>query len=194
MSCNTAPAISTGYQMSGMRKCTGWEIAHRGTIWILNRASRGLRSLGCSNSAGFHLVGLGGGNRGCWGGVQADACPITKSCLTLCNPMGCSLLGSTVHGFLLARILEWVAISFSTGRPLNIRIKQNLKTGPNCDWKPGKPIERLVTTASPHHLGLGSLLLVTFRASANQLQGPWGRNVNIYCISYLSAKCGLLSH
>ena len=65
MSCNTAPAISTGYQMSGMRKCTGWEIAHRGTIWILNRASRGLRSLGCSNSAGFHLVGLGGGNRGC---------------------------------------------------------------------------------------------------------------------------------
>ena len=60
--------------------------------------------------------------------------------------------------------------------------------GPNYDWKKGKPVERLVTTASPQHLGQGSLLLVTFRASTNQLQGPWGRNVNIYCIFYLSAK------
>ena len=34
-------------------------------------------------------------------------------CLTLCNPMGCSLLGSSVHGILQPRILEWVAIPFS---------------------------------------------------------------------------------
>ena len=32
---------------------------------------------------------------------------------TLCNPMDCSLPGSSVHGILQARILEWVAISFS---------------------------------------------------------------------------------
>ena len=32
--------------------------------------------------------------------------------LTLCNPMDCSLPGSSVHGFFHARILEWVAISF----------------------------------------------------------------------------------
>ena len=32
---------------------------------------------------------------------------------TLCNPMDCSLPGSCVHGILQARILEWVAISFS---------------------------------------------------------------------------------
>ena len=38
---------------------------------------------------------------------------ITQSCLTLCNRMGCSLPGSSVHGILQARILEWVAISFS---------------------------------------------------------------------------------
>ena len=33
----------------------------------------------------------------------------------LCNPMDCSLSGSSVHGILQARILEWVAISFSKG-------------------------------------------------------------------------------
>ena len=35
-------------------------------------------------------------------------------CLTLCEPMDFSPLGSSVHGILQARILEWVAIPFST--------------------------------------------------------------------------------
>ena len=38
---------------------------------------------------------------------------VAQSCLTLCDPMGCSLPSSSVHGILQARILEWVAISFS---------------------------------------------------------------------------------
>ena len=42
-------------------------------------------------------------------------CLVDWSYLTLCNPMGCSLPGSSVHGFLQARLLEWVAIPFSTG-------------------------------------------------------------------------------
>ena len=33
-------------------------------------------------------------------------------CPTLCDPMDCSLPGSSVHGILQARVLEWVAISF----------------------------------------------------------------------------------
>ena len=37
------------------------------------------------------------------------------SCLTLCNPMDCSPPGSSVHGILQARILEWAAIPFSRG-------------------------------------------------------------------------------
>ena len=37
------------------------------------------------------------------------------SCLFLCDPMECSLPGSTVHGMLQARVLEWVAIPFSGG-------------------------------------------------------------------------------
>ena len=42
---------------------------------------------------------------------------VAQSCLTLCDPMDCSLLGSSVQGILQARILEWVAISFSRGSP-----------------------------------------------------------------------------
>ena len=40
---------------------------------------------------------------------------VAKSCLTLCNPMDCSLPGSSVHGISQARIQKWVAISFSRG-------------------------------------------------------------------------------
>ena len=40
---------------------------------------------------------------------------VTQSCLILCDPMDCSLSGSSVHGILQARILEWVATSFSKG-------------------------------------------------------------------------------
>jgi len=40
---------------------------------------------------------------------------VAQSCPTLCDPMDCSPPGSTAHGILQARILEWVAISFSRG-------------------------------------------------------------------------------
>ena len=36
-----------------------------------------------------------------------------QSCLTVRDPMDCSLPGSSVHGILQAKILEWVAMSFS---------------------------------------------------------------------------------
>ena len=41
-------------------------------------------------------------------GILGDFCLVTKSCLTLCDPMDCSPLGSSIHGILQARILEWV--------------------------------------------------------------------------------------
>ena len=40
---------------------------------------------------------------------------VTQWCLTLCDAMDCSPPGSFVHGILWARILEWVALSFSRG-------------------------------------------------------------------------------
>ena len=44
---------------------------------------------------------------------QLCVCSVTQSCPTLCDPMDCSQPGSSVHGVLQARILEWVAISYS---------------------------------------------------------------------------------
>ena len=40
---------------------------------------------------------------------------VTQSCLTLCDPMDCSLPSFSVHGIFQARVLEWVAIRFSRG-------------------------------------------------------------------------------
>ena len=38
---------------------------------------------------------------------------VAQSCPTLCDPMGCSLPGSSIHGIFQARVLEWGAIAFS---------------------------------------------------------------------------------
>ena len=49
---------------------------------------------------------------------EVPACVSPKSlqsCPTLCDPMACSLPGSSVHGILQARILEWVAMRPSRG-------------------------------------------------------------------------------
>ena len=55
----------------------------------------------------------------------------SQPCLTLCNPMDCSPPGSSVHGALQARILEWVAILFSrhpwvSRSPLRISVSSEL--------------------------------------------------------------------
>ena len=40
---------------------------------------------------------------------------VAQSCLTLSDPMDCSLPGSSIHGIFQARVLEWGAIAFSSG-------------------------------------------------------------------------------
>ena len=48
------------------------------------------------------------------GNFRESESEVAQSCLTLCDPMDCSLPGSSVHGiFFRVRILEWVAIFFS---------------------------------------------------------------------------------
>ena len=64
---------------------------------------------------------------------------VAQSCLTLCDPTDCSSPGSTVHGILQARTLEWVAILFSK----RIFLTQGSNPGlPHCRWRepPGKPL------------------------------------------------------
>ena len=40
---------------------------------------------------------------------------VARSCPSLCDPLDCSLPRSSVHGIFQARVLEWVAVSFSRG-------------------------------------------------------------------------------
>ena len=44
-------------------------------------------------------------------------CAMFQSCLSFCDPVGYNLPGSSVHGLLQARVLEWGAIAFSAQQP-----------------------------------------------------------------------------
>ena len=61
-------------------------------------------------------------------------------CLTLCDPVDCSLSDSSVCGILQARILEWVAVSFSRGSSQPRSLK--LQTDSLPSELPGKPLLR----------------------------------------------------
>ena len=43
--------------------------------------------------------------------IQKGTSEVAQSCPTLCDPVDCSPPGSSIHGILQTRILEWVAIS-----------------------------------------------------------------------------------
>ena len=59
---------------------------------------------------------LSSGEQELWAWYQQVCVPkLLQLCLTLCDPMDCSPPGSSVHGILRARILEWVVIPFSKG-------------------------------------------------------------------------------
>ena len=47
--------------------------------------------------------------------VKESESEVAQSCLTLCDPMDCSPPRSFVHGIFQARVLEWLALSFSRG-------------------------------------------------------------------------------
>ena len=69
-----------------------------------------------------------------------------QSCLTLCDPMGCSPPGSSLHGVLQARILEWVATyslrvsSRPRIKPASLTCLLNWQAGSLPLALPGKPM------------------------------------------------------
>ena len=71
-------------------------------------------------------------------------CSVNQSYLILCDPMDCSLLGSSVHGILQAKILEWVAMP-SSGDLSNPGIEPSSPVPPSLQAdsslfeSPGKP-------------------------------------------------------
>ena len=58
---------------------------------------------------------LGWKNLYCENDYTAAAAQLLQACPTLCNPVDYSLPGSSVHGILQARVLEWVAMASSRG-------------------------------------------------------------------------------
>ena len=77
-----------------------------------------------------------------------------QSCPTLCNPMDCSPPGSSVHGILQARILEWVPISLSTGSSQFSLVTQPCPTLSNpmdCSI-PGFPVRHQLPELAQTHV------------------------------------------
>ena len=74
---------------------------------------------------------------------------IAQSCPTLCNPMDCSPPGSSIHGILQARILRWVAISFSRGSSLPRDRTQISRIA-------GRPFNPWVTREAPDNFWINS--------------------------------------
>ena len=72
-----------------------------------------------SPSVGISLKAIGLQGMFATLGVSPAGClglsEVAQSCLTLCDPMDCSQPGSFVQGIFQAKVLEWIAISFSRG-------------------------------------------------------------------------------
>ena len=68
---------------------------------------------------------------------------VAQSCPTPCDPMDCSPSGSSVHGILQARVVEWVAIPFSRGSSWTRDQTQvsSLQADSLSSEPPGKPLE-----------------------------------------------------
>ena len=48
---------------------------------------------------------------------------VAQLCPTLSDPMDCSLTGSSVHGIFQARVLDWLAIAFSSAWKWKVKVK-----------------------------------------------------------------------
>ena len=59
---------------------------------------------------------------------SGEVSEVAQSCLTLCDPMDCSLPGSSVHGIFQARILEWVVVSYCVLITVCVSVSQSCPT------------------------------------------------------------------
>ena len=75
--------------------------------WQLTRLPRPWDSPGKNTGVGCHFL------LQCLK-VKSES-EVAQSCLTLSDPVDCSLPGSSIHGLFQARVLEWGAIAFSSG-------------------------------------------------------------------------------
>ena len=79
---------------------------------------------------------------------------VAQSCPTLCDAMDCSLPGSSIHGILQERILEWVAISFSrvSSQTWNRSQASHLVGRFFTIWATGEALLHLCVTLNAHQM------------------------------------------
>ena len=114
--------------------------------------------------------------------VKESESEVTQSCPTLCDPMDCSLPGSSVHGIFQARVLEWVTISFSRGssQPRDWTLVSRVAGRCFTVWATVKegPINSGVPAWS-HRVNTWGLLPMPSRSSVNTMPDApitwWGR-------------------
>ena len=91
-------------------------------------------------------------------------CVPAQLCLTLCDPMDCSPPGSSVHGILQTRILEWVAISIFSGSS-----RPTYQILISCISCIGRQVLRFFTTEAPgtiyQHRSWNKLINLTHNVS-----------------------------
>ena len=83
----------------GVGQETGSELIHHVCFLLLGNTAHNLHDLYSFDSLLSFLL--------------SEVSEVAQSCQTLCDPMDCSLSGSSFHGIFQARVLEWTAISFS---------------------------------------------------------------------------------
>ena len=70
-------------------------------------------------------------------GLYESESEVAQSCLTLCDPMDCSLPGSSIHGVFQARILEWGAIAAAKSLQLCPTLCDPIDSSPPGSTIPG---------------------------------------------------------
>ena len=109
-------------------------------IWLLNLKKRKLSKLRSDISGA--LFSICAFLQRSWVVAWFICCYFTiKSCLTLCNPMDCSLPGSFIYEISQARVLEWASVSLSRGSPSpGVTAKSPALAGESSTAElPGKP-------------------------------------------------------
>ena len=89
---------------------------------------------------------------------------VAQSYPTLFDPVDCSLPGSSIHGILQARILEWVAISFSRGSPGIKPGSPALEADALTSETPGKSLRETKIAAPSLPFRMVSLHIITFNS------------------------------
>ena len=99
---------------------------------------------------------------------------VAQSCPTLCDPMDCSLRGSYIHGIFEARVLEWVAISFSRG---SSRLRDRTRVSDTLPSKPPGKLTPFCSTKPPPEVQEQQMPLIKEEKSLSNIRN----SLELFC-------------